>query len=112
MVSLRDLDAKFLKRESSNRFREVGSIADADGIQFLCPKCFKENNGPVGTHGVICWSPSVPQDTTPTPGRWEMRGTGLDDLTLVAGSSSVHLQGGGCGAHFFVRKGPSNGSDK
>ncbi len=33
-----------------------------------------------------------------------MHGTGIADLTLVAGSSSVALQGG-CKAHFFVRDG-------
>ena len=103
-MKLADLDAKFLKRDDSHHFRFVDALAEADGIEFLCPKCFKENGGPVGTHAVICWSPSVPQDTLPTPGRWEMRGSGLADLTLVAGSSSVLLQGG-CNAHFFVRDG-------
>jgi hypothetical protein len=41
---------------------------------------------------------------SPTPGRWDFQGTGLQDLTLVAGSSSVLLTGG-CRAHFFVRDG-------
>ena len=103
-VRLTDLDAKFLKHEDSHHFRFVDAIADADGVEFLCPKCFRTNNGPIGTHTVICWSPSVPQDTTPTPGRWSMQGTGIADLTLVARSSSVWLRGG-CEAHFFVRNG-------
>jgi hypothetical protein len=101
---LSDLEPQFLKREDNHRFQCVATLAEADGIKFLCPKCFTANNGAIGTHGVICWSPSVPQDTRPTPGRWEMQGTGIDDLTLVAGSSSVALKGG-CEAHFFVRNG-------
>lgn len=71
---------------------------------FLCPKCFAANGGNVGTHSCICWRPCVPQTEDPKPGRWEFEGSGLSDLTLVAGSSSVLLQGG-CDAHFFVRAG-------
>lgn len=80
----------------------VDTVAEADGVIFLCPKCFTANGGSVGTHSVICWRPHVPQTEDPKPGRWEFQGTGLADLTLVAGSSSVLLQGG-CNAHFFVR---------
>jgi len=103
-MNLKELDPKFLKRVDSHNFDCVDTLAEADGIEFLCPKCFVTNNGPIGTHGVICWSPSVAQDTDPTPGRWEMHGTGFDDLTLVANASSVALVGG-CQAHFFIRNG-------
>jgi hypothetical protein len=110
IVTLRELDAKLLKREDSHHFRFVDTLEEADGVVFLCPKCFEEEpRGPVGCHSVICWSPSVSQDTSPTPGRWEMHGGGLDDLTLVAGSSSVLLKGG-CMAHFFVRNGRVEGA--
>lgn len=104
MASLRDLKARFLKRDDSHHFRFVDSIGEADGVEFLCPVCFEKNGGSVGTHAVICWSPSVPQDTSPTPGRWDMVGSGLDDLTLQAASSSIQLSGG-CNAHFWVRSG-------
>ena len=80
-------------------------IADAEGVSFLCPTCFESNGGSVGTHGIICWSPNVPQTFAPTPGRWELVGTSMDDLSLVAGSSSVALTGDGCKAHFFVTNG-------
>ena len=83
---------------------DVDRIAEADGVTFLCPVCFVANGGSVGTHSVCCWRPRVPQTVKPVPGRWEFQGTGIDDLTLVAGSSSVLLQGP-CGAHFFVRNG-------
>lgn len=82
----------------------VHELAEADGVIFLCPKCHATNGGPVGTHSVICWRPRVPPDVDPKPGRWEFQGTGLGDLALVAGSSSVLLMGG-CNAHFFVRGG-------
>lgn len=80
------------------------SFAEAEGLWLLCPECWDRNNGPVGTHGVLCWRPCVPLSVTPGPGRWEFKGTGMDDLTLVAGSSSVLLQGG-CNAHFYVQGG-------
>jgi len=80
------------------------SMSGAHGIEFLCPICFRKNGGPVGTHAIICWDPSIPQTQQPTPGRWNLVGTSFEDLTLVAGSSSVRLIGG-CDAHFFIRDG-------
>lgn len=103
-MRLTDLEPQFLKREDSHHFRFIDVMAEADGVEFLCPKCFAANSGRVGTHAVICWQPSVPQDTSPTPGRWTMEGTGFNDLTLVAGSSSILLKSG-CEAHFFIRAG-------
>jgi hypothetical protein len=83
----------------------VDAIAEADGVRMLCPKCFDDPPvGPVGTHSVICWSPKISQDHDPKPGRWNLVGTSIDDLSLVTGSSSVLLQGG-CNAHFLVQHG-------
>lgn len=104
-MKLAELEPRFMRREDDHHFQDVESIDEADGIIFLCPVCFKANNGPVGTHAIICWRPRVPQTTSPTPGRWEFEGSGIDDLTLVAGSSSILLNGPGCGAHFFIRNG-------
>jgi len=104
-LRLVDLEAEFLKVIDEKHFKRVDTLAEADGVKFLCPVCFAANGGNVGTHGITCWSPTVPQTITPVPGRWEMHGTGLEDLTLVAGSSSVHLTGPGCGAHFHIRNG-------
>lgn len=103
-MRLSELEPKFMKRIDSNHFRTQSEKEGADGIKFLCPVCFAKNAGSVGTHGVICWEPSVPQDTSPTPGRWQMQGTGFEDLTLVAGSSSILLNSG-CNAHFFIKNG-------
>lgn len=105
-MKLTDLEPSFLKfdPETPKTFRMSDDIQGADGISFLCPKCYAEKGGPVGTHSVICWAPQVPQSTSPQPGRWSLVGTGYADLSLVAGSSSVLLMGG-CNAHFFVKGG-------
>lgn len=104
-MKLSELNPVFLKILDEKNWQWEGvSKAEADGIMFLCPKCFEAHRGPVGTESVICWRPHVPQTINPVPGRWEMDGTGFDDLTLCAGSSSVLLMGG-CNAHFFIRNG-------
>ena len=101
-----ELEPQFLKRIDDNHFRHVDSIAKADGIMFVCPLCF-ENNGRQrpGVHSVLCWSPSVPLTTEPGPGRWSLVGTGYEDLSLQAGSSSILLTGEGCGWHGFIKNG-------
>ena len=105
-MRLTELNAEFLKIISENSYKRVDSVEESDGIIFLCPTCFIANKGSVGTHSIICWRPHVPQSMPPTPGRWEFHGTGLNDLSLVAGSSSILLSNpDGCKAHFFVTNG-------
>ena len=123
-VKLIDLDSSFIRREIrpcagygvnpecstvspphiEHEWYLPCSFEEADGIQFLCPKCLAAQPDGVGVHSCICWRPRVPIDVPPKPGRWEFTGTGLGDLSLVAGSSSVQLTGG-CNAHFFVECG-------
>lgn len=103
-IRLADLDPQFLLVKDLKTFTHVESVEEADGIMFLCPVCFKANGGPKGTHRVVCWRPRVPQSIPPIPGRWEFQGAGYNDLTLVAGSSSIALTTG-CKAHFFVKNG-------
>lgn len=87
------------------------SLADAQGIQFLCPKCFNDEPvGRVGCHSVICWfkDRGVPDDLDPKPGRWKPSGTGIDDLTFVGpGAASVALTGG-CNWHGFIKGGDAS----
>lgn len=110
MTSLVQLNAEFLRVTSKNTFQRVPTLAEAHGVLFLCPKCFAEKGGAVGTHSVICWSRSAgtPDDIEPLPGRWTMVGTGIADLTLngdpPGGARSV-LLGGGCGWHGHVTNG-------
>jgi len=86
----------------------VDTLAEAQGVWFLCPLCFMKNEGRVGTHAVLCWFVGlVPDDIVPKPGRWTPQGTGLDDLTFVPSaerSQSVALTSG-CAWHGFVMKG-------
>lgn len=109
-MRLADLNAYFIRlSDRPGSFRRVESIADAQGVLFLCPLCYGVNTGAVGTHSVICWSRSrgVPDDVEPKPGRWVLSGTGIDDLTLDAepGQSRSVLLLGGCGWHGFVTSG-------
>lgn len=104
-IALAELDPELLKWIDDKSYRRDAKFEEADGICFLCPKCFVENGkSDIGVHSVICWKPHVPQTTFPVPGRWNFQGTGIADLTLVAGSSSIALQGG-CAWHGFIRNG-------
>lgn len=103
-MRLSELEPEFLKITGSG-FKRIGVNRDeADGIYFLCPKCFTQNNGAAGTHSIICWRPGVPQTIAPYPGRWELVGTSFEDLSLVANPTSVQLMSG-CNAHFTVSNG-------
>jgi len=109
MTALNALEAEFIRHVGGGRMLHVGSLSEADGVMFLCPKCHKENDGPVGTHRVVCWFVGkVPDDISPKPGRWNPSGTGLDDLTFVEpGAVSVAILGG-CRWHGFVRQGDAS----
>lgn len=112
-MNLSELEPRFLSapefdedgRETS---RYVDSIQDAGGIRFLCPVCFRNNGGAVGTHGIMCWNGTVSQKFSPRPGRWDMSGTGFHDLTLTgahSNSNSIALTNARCGAHFHIKNG-------
>ena len=105
-MKLTELEPQFLKRVDDVHHQTVETINEADGIRFVCPRCLVDKGARPGCHPILCWRPHVPQTTTPIPGRWEFEGVGYGDLTLVAGSPSVHLTSpGGCGAHFYIRNG-------
>ena len=110
-MTLRELEAEFIRYDRSPEGREVytyiESLAEAQGIVFLCPLCFGKNNGPVGTHSVVISfdGKGVPEDqgshnSSGQPFRWSIiGGTGLDDLQL---SPSIHLDTSTCKWHGFV----------
>lgn len=71
-------------------YARVETLAEADGIWFLCPKCFAANGGPVGTHSVSvgftgrCPPGSYGQNLEGQDVRWQVAaGTSLDDLSLT-----------------------------
>ncbi len=105
-LSLKQLEATFIVAVD-NGWEDVPTLSAAQGVSFLCPKCFAANGGRVGTHMVVCWfnGRGVKADQFPLPGRWNPRGSGLGDLTFVGpGSTSVKLNGG-CGWHGYITKG-------
>ncbi len=90
----------------SDSWRHVDTLAEAQGILFLCPKCFVENMGPVGTHCVLVWfrDRGVPAEFLPSP-RWVVNGTGYADLSTTP---SIHIRTG-CGYHGFLTNGEATG---
>ena len=108
-LTLIELGAVFLGQPYYNDrgnviYPHVDTIEEAKGIRYLCPKCFAANGGSVNTHRMVNMTPAVGQEFRPTPGRWNFAGTGLDDLSLVAGSSSIAVTGG-CEAHYWITNG-------
>lgn len=100
------LEAQFIRREVRDDGHVyhiiVPTLAEADGIMLLCPACFLANQGPIGTHRVICWFRGrVPDDAVPGPGRWDITGSDLFDLTLTP---SIQLHSA-CNWHGFITKG-------
>lgn len=109
-MTLIDLEAVFLRIEQPGKlYQEVETLAEAQGVRFLCPKCYADNLGPIGTHSVICWffGHGVSDDEFPKPGRWVPAGHDLSDLTLnePPGKSRSVLLTGGCRWHGFVTNG-------
>lgn len=106
-MRLRDLNGELLVYIDEQHFRtDATSVAEAHGVMFLCPLCFRTNNGPIGTHRVLCWFVGcVPDTVSPKPGRWNPSGTNLDDLTFVGPGAVSVLLTSGCGWHGFVKNG-------
>lgn len=106
-MKLAALEPEFVRWKDGGIIRKVRGIAKAQGVMFLCPKCFQANGGKRGTHRVVCWSRSrgVPDSAQPGPGRWTLDGTGLKDLTLngdpPGNARSVQLIGG-CAWHGHI----------
>ena len=109
-LRLADIEPHFLRAVTPGKMmtQRVDTFGEAQGIWFLCPKCFVDNGGAVGTHKVRIWfrDRDVPPGETPSP-RWRATGTGVGDLTLAP---SVHLSGPGCGWHGFIRNGGVTGA--
>ena len=113
-MKLTDLEARFLKIISDGVMQCEGvQLSDAQGVIFLCPKCFAANGGNINTHSVICWfrGRGVPDEMSPKPGRWTPEGTGIDDLTFIPGSPPIAISvllTSGCGWHGYVTNGDAS----
>jgi hypothetical protein len=104
--SLSELEAAFVAMVDRS-FHVVDRLADAHGVMFLCPRCFHENGGSVGTESFLCWfaDRGVPPDMTPGPGRWRPSGSGLADLTFVGPDACSIASDNGKHWHGFIRNG-------
>jgi len=102
-LTLKELEGEFLKITGPREHTRIQDIKEAQGIFFLCPKCFVTNgNSNVGTHGILIWfnNKNVPPEYTPTP-RWDFTGTSLQDLTITP---SILIKAS-CAWHGFIRNG-------
>lgn len=99
-----ELEPTFRRIIDERTDQEEVPFAEAQGVRFLCPKCFVENgHRPEGVHSIVCWfaNKGVPAEKIPGPARWPATGTGLHDLTLTP---SILLLGG-CAWHGFITNG-------
>lgn len=92
--------------EPRHVFGPVADIAEADTLQFWCPGG-ESYGGSAKDHPhyiprISRWDVLAGYIDR---AYWEFVGTGLHDLSLVEGSSSVKCNWPGCGAHFFVTNG-------
>ena len=102
--SLRELEATLHRYDAADGSGSapLDRVQDANGLLFLCPKCFEANGGSRGTHSVLCLFVGVPPGgKLPGPGRWTATGNTIDDVTLAP---SVRIASG-CGWHGFVERG-------
>lgn len=126
-IKLRELEAQFLKARWRTEqtpqvawtgpfwsYRRVDVLAEADGIRFLCPLCWRMNDGPVGTHVVMigfvgCPKDAYSKDFNGNDVAWHAHGTGYDDLVLTPSinlDDPLYIQvEGGCRWHGFVGSG-------
>lgn len=90
-------------------FHPVGSVAEAHGVRFLCPKSYAKNGGEKGTHSCYIFfagSPYAGRNSDGQEVRWQVvGGSTIDDLAL---SPSIQEQDEGmppehqCNWHGFV----------
>lgn len=87
----------------------VDSLPDAQGVMFLCPKCFRDHgNSDIGTHYVEVTFEGRGvrpdhgcHDSDGRPTRWQVAGSSLEDLSTQPSVLVV----GGCGWHGYITNG-------
>jgi hypothetical protein len=107
-MRLADLEPQLVRMISQGHYEDVADLSEAQGIMFLCPRCYSRNGGAEGTHSVLAWfrDRGVPSDESPGPGRWVvLEGSGVDDLTLSPSINLENSRGLGCEWHGNVTGG-------
>lgn len=82
----------------------VESLADAQGLIFDCPKCNAGHSIEASFAGRGVADNQGSRNHEGKPSRWNVTGTGLDDLTLTP-SVDCTRNGGPCPFHGFVTNG-------
>lgn len=107
-MRLTALKGTFYRYAGERSFKPVTAMAEADSVMFLCPACFEQNGGPVGTHRIRIdfVGRGTPDEhcihgSDNQPVRWNAAGSSLDDLSLTP---SIQILGG-CNWHGFVTNG-------
>ena len=101
-----ELEGQLLKLQEDGALKHVNVIGHADGVRFLCPKCFRENKGPVGTHSVVLFFSNCPRaKELMGHSGWNAAGNDLSDLTFTGPGAASVLIKGGCNWHGFVKSG-------
>jgi hypothetical protein len=72
---------------------ETDELAEAQGVQFTCPKC--------GEHRIVVMFESVPTNVWEMLGRWKVAGNSMHDITILPSIQVVN----GCRWHGYVKHG-------
>ncbi len=107
-LTLADLNGRFYASTEPRHFQQVRKRKNADRVMFLCPACFRANDGPVGTHSIAIdfvggRTPDADcvHNDKGQPVRWTASNDPIASLTL---SPSIQIIGG-CNWHGWVQGG-------
>lgn len=106
-MKLTELDPQFHRYQTVDgreHIIPVATLAEAQGIQFDCPRCQPYPHGLMVTfegRGALDHQGSHGSKGQPT--RWSVSGSGFDDLTLTPSIDAT--AGGGCTFHGFITNG-------
>ncbi len=105
-MKLTELEPILLKRINDKTHQTVGVLSDADGIMFLCPKCFAANKGRGGTHNIICWfNGRVLTPMNPLTKQWNPSGSNWKAFGFDPSGEQGIKVNGGCGWQGFIENG-------
>lgn len=94
MSRLTEFEPKFF-RVTERGEQDVATLAEAQGITFVCPECANGHST-----GVLFRDRGVPDNTWRNSCRWTASGTSYEDLTL-----SPSVDGGSGCWHGFIQNG-------
>lgn len=114
-MRLSELNPEFKKINGDMSLSSTIDVNEAHCLLMLCPKCFRQNNGEVGTHSLIIYfkdritpefneeKKTILKDMYDSRYKWKVSGGSFENFTV---EPSVLLgKGGGCTAHFFITNG-------